>query len=64
MLAINETKRCENPSESYKVRIPLIHIPKSSLICKAKIRHFTRGKTYRERQKNENNRLMQSYSSE
>ena len=33
---INEAKRCENPSESYKLRIPLIKIPKSSLNCKAK----------------------------
>ena len=33
---INEAKRCEIPSESYKLRISLIRIPKSSLNCKAK----------------------------
>ena len=44
------------------IRIPLIKIPKSRINCKANIRQFTRGKTSRERQKNENNRRIQSYT--
>ena len=32
----NEAGHCENPPESYKLRIPLMKLPKSSLNCKAK----------------------------